>query len=436
MMSMKNIFPIIVIAAGLIPAAAQQAAAPRQPITNAIAVMVNDEPVTLFDISQRERFLLATSGGVQTEEQLKILRRRVVETLIEDQLKIQEAIEREFIDQIPEVVYEERYEQFAGSVNLTPDQFSEYLLSIGSSKTTLITQIKSQFLWDNLMRGLFGDRAAVGDDAVEDAMHRIEDSAGKFEYLLREVQLLVPNPNERGRIEALARQLVGGVRSGEVSFSSAALQFSQSTSAANGGNLGWLSEDQMRPEWAQAVADVEVGNVSDPVPSPGSFTILQVVDRRRILTADPLDAQINLQQMILNFDPSQRDTKRVQAVVDAITPMLSTLERCDQVQDMSAAAGFEDAFNLGRLSLRDLTPELRNRIIPLEPVSATKPILTDNALMVLVVCDKSAPEIAMPEFDDVQRQMEGERLAAFARRYLRDLRRDAVIDYRIPVDNL
>ena len=417
-------------------AQAQRPSGPSGPVTNAIAVMVNDEPVTLFDISQRERFLLATSGGVETEDQLRILRRRVVETLIEDSLKLQEAVEREFLNQIPEQVYEERFVQFAASVNLSAEQFADYLSSIGSSKTTLITQIKSQFVWDNLMRGLFGDRAAVGDDAVEDAMHRMEDSVGDFEYRLREIQLIVPSPTERARIGALAKQLANGVQTGEVSFSSAALQFSQSTSAANGGDLGWLSEDQMRREWAAAVSSVDVGSVSEPIASPGSFTILQVADRRRILTADPLDAQVHLHQIVMNFEADKDETQRVQAAINAITPLLPGIEQCEQTQSIASAAGFDASSDLGRLSLRDLTPELRDRVLPLEPVSATRPLLTQNSLMVLVVCDKQEPQIAMPEFEDIQRQLEGERLATFARRYLRDLKRDAVIDYRIPVENL
>ncbi|MGF1604939.1 MAG: peptidylprolyl isomerase [Rhodothalassiaceae bacterium] len=417
------------------PTVSQQADAPDEPLTNAIAVMVNDDPITLFDITQRERFVLATSGGVQTEEQLQVLRRRVIETLIDDMLKLQEARERDFLDGLPQEIFEQQFAQIANSFNFSAQQLSDYLARIGSSRETLITQIKAQFVWDQIINGLFGNRAAVGDEEVEDAMHRMEDSAGEFEYRLGEIQLLIPSPEEEPRIRTLATQLANSIRSGERTFSSAALQFSQSTSAASGGNLGWLSQGQMRREWVPAVAEAEVGSVTDPVRTPGAYVLLSVIDRRRILTADPLDARVELRQMLLRFT-EQSTTEGVEAVVRQVAPRLDSLSSCSELPDLARETGFDSAAELGELTLRDLPAELRKRVAPLQPVSATKPILTGDALMVLVVCDRSEPEVRMPEFEDIQRQLEGERLAAFARRYLRDLKRDAVIDYRIPLDNL
>ena len=402
---------------------------------NRVAVLVNDKPITLYDISQRLRLLLATTGGVENEDQLRILRRRVVQTMIDDKLKINEAEELEFLDQFPDEAFEEQFVRQAARFNATPEQFANVLEQVGSSREAMLEQIRAQFVWDNLVRARFGSRASVSPDEVDAFLQRMKDSAGMFEYRLAEIQLLVQDPSDRPRVRRTAQQLVQQLQSGEFDFSNAAMQFSQSTTAANSGNLGWIPQDQLRPEWRETVPEMEPGTIAGPIATPGAFFILQLQDRRRILSADPLDAEVTLARILSQFS-SSTDQAAVQEMVNTLQAELDDFDGCEELPKIAQRAGVEKVFEPSTVSLRSLRRDIRTRVQDLEVGEATRPMVGQDGLMVMAVCDKTEPQVQLPEFQQVQSQMEAERLAAFARRYLRDLKRDAVIDYRVPRDQL
>ena len=81
--------------------------------------------------------------------------------------------------------------------------------------------------------------------------------------------------------------------------------------------------------------------------------------------------------------------------------------------------------------MRELPPKLQEIMMPLQVGQATQPFgdLKDG-VRVLVICGRDEVESTLPSFDQVYAQLNEERVNMRARRYLRDLRRDAIIDFR------
>ena len=67
---------------------------------------------------------------------------------------------------------------------------------------------------------------------------------------------------------------------GGVPFSVVAQQFSACTSAAVGGDMGWVRAGELPEELDQAIRDIPIGAVTNPVPSQGAFMILALRDKR------------------------------------------------------------------------------------------------------------------------------------------------------------
>jgi peptidyl-prolyl cis-trans isomerase SurA len=83
--------------------------------------------------------------------------------------------------------------------------------------------------------------------------------------------------------------------------------------------------------------------------------------------------------------------------------------------------------------MKDLPPALQNILKQLSIGQATPAFgSAAEGLRVLVLCgrDDSATQVKAPSFDEIYSQMNEERVNMRARRYLRDLRRDAIVDYR------
>lgn len=397
----------------------------QQPI-NSIEVLVNDEPISSFDINQRLRLVIAVSGGVQSEQEFLKVREQVIRSMVDERLQLQEAATVEL--KIPDAQLEDFFARRAQGLRQTADQLEQALAGIGSSKQTMMDQMEAELAWSQLVQGRLGSFVSVSDEEVEAFIQRIYDNRGKFEYRLSEIVLLVDSPEQAAAVKANAEELVSRIRGG-ASFPDIAQQLSASSSAAVGGDIGWIVADDLEGPYAQAINEVPVGEVTSPIRTPGGYLILAVRDRRRILTADPLDTQLSLRQLHLTTEKTQ-DADAV-AKFESVAQNLHNEETtCGQVAQFATDAGADGPTEIGILRLRDLQGPLRSAVETAEVGKASEILKMEDGWRVLFVCDRTEPEVQEPDFDAVYAQIEQQRLSMMARRYLRDLRRDAIIDYR------
>ena len=76
------------------------------------------------------------------------------------------------------------------------------------------------------------------------------------------------------------------IQSGQASFSQLARQYSQDDTAADGGDLGWVTPGQFAPELDQVVGNLDAGQISDPIVTGNTVHLLQVEGRReQVLTS-------------------------------------------------------------------------------------------------------------------------------------------------------
>ena len=403
--------------------AQQQAQNELQPL-NSIEVLVNDEPISSFDINQRLRLVIAVSGGVRTQEEFLQVREQVIQSMVDERLQMQEAAEVEL--EVPEDQLEQFFARRAQGVGQAPEQFAQALSAIGSSKETMKKQMEAEIAWSQLVQGRLGAFVSVSDEEVEAFIQRIYDNRGKFEYRLGEIVLLSQSPEQAAAVEANATQLVEQIRAG-AQFGQIAQQLSASSTAAVGGDLGWITIDDLDPSYAEQVQNSGVGDVLDPIRTPGGYIILSVSDRRRILTVDPLDTQLQLAQLHLTNDQIENGLTQYLSVVE---PLQTTTTSCESVADIAAQAGVTSRTEIAPLRLRDLNNDFRLQVENLDVGQTTGVLDAEDGKRVLIVCAKREPEVQEPDFDEVYNQLEQQRLSMMARRYLRDIRRDAIVDYR------
>lgn len=402
------------------------AAAGGQQSINSIEVLVNDEPISTFDINQRLRLVIAVAGGVQSEQEFLKVREQVIQSMVDERLELQEAATVELV--ISQGQLDDFFARRAQSVGQAPDQFEQALVGIGSSKATMQKQMEAELAWSQLVQGRLGSFVNVSDEEVEAYIQRIYDNRGKFEYRLAEIVLLVNSPEQEASVKATADELASRVRGG-AAFPEIAQQLSASSSAAVGGDIGWIVADDLEGPYEQAVNSVEVGEVADPIRTPGGYVILAVRDRRRILTADPLDTQVSLRQILLTTEKTA-DAALAEKFTQATENLYQEDTNCGQVQQLADASGADGRVEIGVLRLRDLQGDMRAAVKDIEEGRATPLFKMEDGWRVLFVCGRQAPEVQEPDFDQVYNQLEQQRLSMMARRYLRDLRRDAIIDYR------
>jgi peptidyl-prolyl cis-trans isomerase SurA len=172
-----------------------------------------------------------------------------------------------------------------------------------------------------------------------------------------------------------------------------------------------------------------VGALSDPIAVPGGFSIVMLVDKRQILVADPRDAMLSLMQITVTL-PAGLTRAQAEARAAELGTRTQAMGGCGRAQETAQQAGGELVAN-DQVRVRDLPPALQPMLLNLAVGQASPPFGSQERISVLVLCGRDdPPAVTAPNAEEITRQMEEERVGRRAQRYLRDLRRDAVVDYR------
>jgi len=171
------------------------------------------------------------------------------------------------------------------------------------------------------------------------------------------------------------------------------------------------------------------GTISEPIPVPGGISIIAVQDTRKILTADPRDAVLSLKQVSITF-PKGTSRQQAEPVVASFSQAARNVGGCGAADKL--ASDFKaEIVQSDQVKLRDLPAALQQMMLPMQVGQATPPFGSlEEGVRVLVMCGRDQVDPTEPTFDQVYNQLNEERVNLRARRYLRDLRRDAIIEFR------
>ena len=387
--------------------------------------IVNGRIITGTDVDQRLALIITANGGKVSDEEKERLRVQVLRNLIDETLQIQEAAANDI--KIPPEEIEQSYQRVAANFRKSPAEFDAYLRSQGSSAASIKRQIEGELAWSRLLRRNIQPFVNVSEDEVKSVIDRLNAAKGSDEYRIGEIYLSA-TPENQAQIVANARNIIQQIQQGG-SFQAYARQFSEASTAAVGGDLGWIRPAQLPPELAQAAAEMQVGQIAGPIETVGGVSIIYVMDKRKVLTADPRDALLSLKQLSVMF-PKGTTKEQAGAKAAEFAAAVKEIKGCGQANEIGARIG-ADVVDNDNVKVRDLPPQLQEILLNLQVGETTPPFgsITDG-VRVLVVCGRDDPASAnAPNADQIMAQLEEERVNKRARIYLRDLRRDAVIDY-------
>ena len=183
------------------------------------------------------------------------------------------------------------------------------------------------------------------------------------------------------------------------------------------------------PTLEAAVQQLQPGQLVGPVEIPGGFDILVLIDKRQIGMADPRDAVLSLKQVSLDFPKGTPEADAKQKA-EMFSNAIKAIHGCGEVDAAAAKIGAQVVTN-DQVQVRGLPEPLQQAMLQLNVGEATPPFgsLTEG-VRALFLCGRDDPKSSSgPDRSQLQSQLEDDRVGKRAQRYLRDLRRDAVIEY-------
>ena len=380
-----------------------------------IAAVVNDQVISLYDVDQRVDLFFATSGIEKSPEMTERMRDQVLRSLVDEKLQMQEATRVEI--QIEETEIEERMELLAKQDNRTLDGIKEFLETKSIEENTLKAQIRAELAWNQFVRRNFGGRIKVGDPEIEEQYEKAVKAVNQTRYLVSEILLNLDNFSTEQQVRQLSGEIVKQLQSG-TSFPAVARQFSIAPTAGQGGQLGWISADQLNPRLSQVIRQMQVGQISPPIPTTGGVYILALVDKR----AGGNDPSKNQFDVLTVSFPASVKSQRIDEFAD-------DFKTCRRAQNKAKKLN-ASVKRSGLRQLRTLPGAIALAVANLEAGEVAPPSQQNDVTNVYIVCDRKDDLGIEISRDQIADNIFSQRISVMARRHLRDLRRDAVVEYR------
>lgn len=393
-----------------------------------IAAVVNDDVISVMDVFDRTRLLIAMAGLPDNQEVFQRLMPQVLRSLIDERLQLQEA--KALGIKVRESAIKENMAIVEREKQVAAGDLPAWLAARNVVEATLIDQIHAALAWRDVVRQRLKRQVVVGNEEVDDAVRRLSENSGRPRHLVSEIFLAVENLSDEEDIRRNALRIIRQVREG-ANFAALAQTFSQNANAASGGDLGWVVPGQLPEEVDAALANMQPGQLAGPIRSRGGYYIVALRDRRQPGAGRPDQVVVQVKQIILPFpeSPTESDIQDMLATAQAIRQKVND---CGQVGVIDEMLGRPSVTDMGKFTIADLSQPLQAPLMALAPGQMTAPMRSGSGNIVMfMVCERISPEETLPDADKIRALLEREKLDFLARRYLRDLRRAAFLDVRV-----
>jgi peptidyl-prolyl cis-trans isomerase SurA len=392
-----------------------------------IAAVVNDRVISALDVIERMKFVMFSTNMPNTPDNQRRLVKQILGNLVNEELRLQEANRLNI--NVRDRDIKKAIQRLEKNNKIPSGELSELLLARGISLATLRRKLESDIAWSRTVSRRLRRENRIGNDAVDDEIARIKTLLNQPQYRVAEIFLSIDDPDREDQVRASALRLLEQSRNG-ANFAALARNFSQSTSASLGGDLGWIQTGQLNQELDDAITNMAPGDIAGPIRTTAGFYLLHLRDRRQADLQGPDDVIVELHQIALpvkaGATPAEIAAQKIRA-----QEIRASIASCADLPALAKSIGTKESGALGKIKLRDLPVAMRDAVRDLKIGTPSAPVLSPaGKLLILTVCARANPEINLPSRRDVRNQLRAKQFNLLARRYLRDLRRSAYVDLR------
>lgn len=234
-----------------------------------IAALVNGEIISSEDLQNRINAFMMNTKIPFNSQTKSMITQRVLNNAVDEKLKLQEAAKNGISISDKEVAAQMRlFEQNNG---IPTGQLTKILQKAGVSEDTMQEQLKSDLAWVRLIRKKYYAEGTPTQKEINQTMAEAKADLDTPKYMVSEIFIKKSNAKN-------IWQLVDNLRQDD-RFELYAMQFSDSPSAANGGNLGWVNTGKLASVLESKLKNMDIGDISDPIMLGDGYYILKLQRR-------------------------------------------------------------------------------------------------------------------------------------------------------------
>ena len=402
---------------------------------DSVAAIVDNDVIMKSQLDQRvhdvEQTIAKRGGGTPP---LNVLQQQVLERLIVENLQLQIG-ERSGI-RITDEELNQAMETIAQRNNMDLARFRAALARDGVSYDDARDQVRREMVISRVRQRRVAERIQVSEQEVKNFL---ASDLGKMqlsqEFHLANILIPTPESASSEAIQSASRQaadVYAQLKKG-ADFAQTAIARSSSDNALEGGDMGWRKSAQLPPPFDTLLASLAVGDITQPVRTPGGFIILKVLEVRGGAQAQMRD-EVHVRHILIK--PSEiRSEAETQRLINSVADRLkngedfATLAKNFSEDPGSALNGGD----LGWVDPSSLVPAFRDVMSETAQGVVSKPFKSQYGWHILEVLGRRAT-------DSTEQAREQQALNVLRNRkydeelqtWLRQIRDEAYVEIKLP----
>ena len=414
------------------PAGAETSTRPQHSL-NSIVAIVNEDIIMSSELESASQAIAKQLNEKGTPLPDKaILDKEVLEKLVMESLQLQIA-EANGIT-IDDSLLNSEIKGLAEKNGVSLTEFRDILERDGYSYEQFRDDMRKQLTIMQVRRQMVTSRIKVNDQEIDNLLATLKSSgAGSIEYHLGHILIAIPeaaSPAEVQAAKARANNTLPRLRSG-ADFAEVAIVASDSQTALEGGDLGWLNIGQLPSMFLDTVKTMQVGDISDLIRSSGSFHIIKLLGKR----GDERHFVEQTKARHILLKPDEVNTEAEMKIrIEQLEIRLrggedfATLALANSQDTLSAARGGD----LGWMSQGDTVPEFEEAMNKLAPGEISPPVKSEFGWHLIQVQERRTHDSTEEyERSKVRNLIRSRKYEEELTLWLRRLRDESYVEYRI-----
>ena len=394
-----------------------------------IAAIVDESAIMQSELDARMDSVKRQMGGQMPPDSL--LRPQVLERLILENIQLQMA-ERGGV-QVTDQQLTDTVKRIAQQNGMTLEQFSAALKKDGLSYKEAVEQIRTEMIISRVQKFQVNNRVQISQQDID---YFLASKAGQMateaEYRLSHILISIPSqasPADIKKARKKADAIIAEIKAGK-DFQQQAIEKSNGRNALKGGDLGWRKQAQLPSLFADAVIDLEPGQVSDPIKSASGFHIIQIADKRGGSTMMVLQTKVSHILVMPNEIRSDKDSRaRIRQVYKKLDNGADFEELAKEYSDDpgSAAKGGD----LGWVNPGDMVPAFDRIMNEIEPGVLSQPFKSKFGWHILKVEERKETDLGeQVQRNQIYQMLQARQFEEELPIWLRKIRSEAYVDIK------